>query len=147
MTPLETEANPNIRVGPLRWGRPHRTRSFEGRPWWHEQVLTAEPTGSKENVETRKAYSRIAEQTDEQLREIIANTYGQIALVDHQVGRILIALEELGLRENTIICYTSDHGDWLGDHGLVLKGPMHFEGLLRVPMIWNGPEHRSRTGD
>jgi len=117
----------------------HRTRSFEGRPWWHEQVLTAEPTGSKENVETRKAYSRIAEQTDEQLREIIANTYGQIALVDHQVGRILIALEELGLRENTIICYTSDHGDWLGDHGLVLKGPMHFEGLLRVPMIWNGP--------
>ena len=51
----------------------------------------------------------------------------------------MIALEELGLRENTIIIYSSDHGDWLGDHGLILKGPMHYEGLLRVPMIWNGP--------
>ena len=35
--------------------------------------------------------------------------------------------------------YISDHGDWLGDHGLILKGPMHYEGLLRVPMIWRGP--------
>ena len=51
----------------------------------------------------------------------------------------MIALEEAGLRENTIVIYVSDHGDWLGDHGLILKGPMHYEGLLRVPMIWNGP--------
>ena len=118
---------------------PHRERTFEGRPWWHEAVLTAEPTGSKESAEIRKSYSRISEQSDEQLREIIANTYGQIALIDHQVGRLMIALDEAGLRENTIIVYISDHGDWLGDHGLVLKGPMHYEGLLRVPMIWNGP--------
>ena len=117
----------------------HRSRDLDQRPWWHEQVLTAEPAGPKENADTRKAYSRIPPQSDEQLREIIANTYGQIALIDHQVGRIMIALEELGLRENTIIIYSSDHGDWLGDHGLILKGPMHYEGLLRVPMIWNGP--------
>ncbi|MEM6306242.1 MAG: sulfatase-like hydrolase/transferase, partial [Pseudomonadota bacterium] len=78
-------------------------------------------------------------QTDDQLREIIANTYGQIALVDHNVGRILIALEELGLDDNTIVIYISDHGDWLGDHGLILKGPMHYEGLLRVPCLVRGP--------
>ncbi len=118
---------------------PHRTRSFDGRPWWHEEVLTAEPTGSKESAEIRKGYSRIAEQSDEQLREIIANTYGQISLIDHNVGRILIALEEQGLAENTIVIYISDHGDWLGDHGIILKGPMHYEGLLRVPMIVRGP--------
>ena len=118
---------------------PNRTRSFEGKPWWHEAVLTAEPAGPKENAETRKQYSRIAEQGDDQLREIIANTYGQIALIDHNVGRILIALEEAGLAENTIVIYISDHGDWLGDHGLILKGPMHYEGLLRVPMIVKGP--------
>ncbi len=41
--------------------------------------------------------------------------------------------------ENTIVIYISDHGDWLGDHGLILKGPMHYEGLLRVPMIVKGP--------
>jgi len=117
----------------------HRTRSFEGRPWWHEAVLTREPTGDKTGAEIRKSYSRIPPQTDDQLREIIANTYGQIALIDHNVGRLLIALEEAGIADNTIVIYISDHGDWLGDHGLILKGPMHYEGLLRVPMIVRGP--------
>ena len=118
---------------------PHRTRTFEGRPWWHEKVLTAEPVGPKKNAELRKQYSRIGEQTDDQLREIIANTFGQIALIDHNVGRILTALEETGLADNTVVIYFSDHGDWLGDHGLILKGPMHYEGLLRVPLIIRGP--------
>lgn len=117
----------------------NRTREFDGRPWWHEAVLTSEPTGDKKGAEIRKSYSRIPPQTDDQLREIIANTYGQIALIDHNVGRILIALEEAGLDDNTIVIYISDHGDWLGDHGLILKGPMHYEGLLRVPMIVKGP--------
>ena len=117
----------------------HRKRSFEGRPWWHEAVLTAEPTGDKKGAEIRKSYSRIAEQSDDQLREIIANTYGQIALIDHNVGRILMALDEIGIADNTIVIYISDHGDWLGDHGLILKGPMHYDGLLRVPMIVRGP--------
>ena len=117
-----------------------RSRTFEGRPWWHEAVLTEEPAGDRAGAEIRKNYSRIVPQTDEQLREIIANTYGQIALMDHNIGRILIALDEAGLRENTIVIYISDHGDWLGDHGLILKGPMHYEGLLRVPMICRGPE-------
>ena len=117
----------------------NRARTFEGRPWWHEQVLTAEPAGDRKGAEIRKSYSRIGEQSDDQLREIIANTYGQIALIDHNVGRILIALEEAGLAENTIVIYISDHGDWLGDYGLILKGPMHYDGLLRVPMIVRGP--------
>lgn len=117
----------------------NRKRTFEGRPWWHETVLTAEPSGNKKGAEIRKSYSRIAEQSDEQLREIIANTYGQIALIDHNVGRILIALADTGLADNTIVIYISDHGDWLGDHGLILKGPMHYDGLLRVPMIVRGP--------
>ncbi|MBX2880453.1 MAG: sulfatase-like hydrolase/transferase [Granulosicoccus sp.] len=118
---------------------PYRSRDFQKRPWWHEAVLTNEPAGKKEHASIRKQYSRISEQTDTQLREIIANTYGQIALIDHQVGRILRTLESTGLADNTIVIYLSDHGDWLGDHGLILKGPMHYEGLLRVPLIMRGP--------
>jgi len=118
---------------------PHRTRDFDKRPWWHEAVLSSEPAGEKKHAEIRKQYSRIQPQSDEQLREIIANTYGQIALIDHNVGRLMKALEDNGLAENTIVIYMSDHGDWLGDHGLVLKGPMHYEGLLRVPLIVRGP--------
>ncbi len=101
----------------------------------HWRTNPADP----KNAEVRKAYSRIQPQTDEQLREIIANTYGQISFIDHQVGRMMIALQEAGIDENTIVIYISDHGDWLGDHGLILKGPMHYEGLLRVPMIVRGP--------
>ena len=71
-----------------------RERDFDDRPWWHRAAIENEPTGTKENAETRKAYSRIEPQSDKQLREIIANTYGQIALIDHHVGRIMIALDE-----------------------------------------------------
>ncbi len=117
----------------------HRTRDLDRRPWWHRAAIESEPQGPETGVEIRKSYSRIPPQTDEQLREIIANTYGQIAFIDHQVGRILSALDALGLAENTIVVYASDHGDWLGDHGLILKGPMHYEGLLRVPLIIKGP--------
>ncbi|MEZ5789910.1 MAG: sulfatase-like hydrolase/transferase [Nitratireductor sp.] len=116
----------------------NRSRSFEGKPWWHKAALENEP-GDPKSAEVRKAYSRIKPQSDEQLREIIANTYGQISFIDHQVGRLMIALQEAGIDDNTIVIYISDHGDWLGDHGLILKGPMHYEGLLRVPMIVRGP--------
>ena len=134
---------------PVPWSRTHppsevelppfRERSFDGRPWWHERVLTAEPQGPARSVETRKKYSRIGPQTDDQLREIIANTYGQIALIDHNIGRILAKLDETGLSEDTYVIFLSDHGDWLGDHGLILKGPMHYDGLLRVPLVARGP--------
>ena len=87
----------------------------------------------------RAESSRIVSQSDEQLREMIANYYGMISLIDHNVGRILLALQEHGLHENTIVVYTSDHGDFLGDHGLYLKGPMAYDGLLRVGMIVVGP--------
>lgn len=117
----------------------HRTRDLDVRPWWHRAAIENEPAGSAKNVEIRKRYSRISEQTDEQLREIIANTYGQLAFIDDNVGRILATMDELGLRENTIVIYMADHGDWLGDHGLILKGPMFYEGLLRVPLIVRGP--------
>jgi arylsulfatase A-like enzyme len=116
----------------------NRARDLKGKPWWHEAALTGEP-GDAKFAEVRKQYSRIGQQTDAQLREIIANTYGQISFIDHQVGRLMIALDQAGLREDTLVVYISDHGDWLGDHGLILKGPMHYEGLLRVPMILRGP--------
>ena len=107
-----------------------RRRNLEGRPLWHKAALESEIP--EEHRKLREKYSRTGEVSDEHLREIIANIYGQIALIDHSVGRILAELDEQGLADNTYAVYTSDHGDWLGDHGLVLKGPMPFEGLLNV---------------
>jgi arylsulfatase A-like enzyme len=62
-----------------------------------------------------------------------------ISLIDHNVGRIMAELHRLGIADNTIVIYASDHGDWLGDHGLLLKGPIPYEGLIRVPLIIQGP--------
>ena len=76
---------------------------------------------------------------DDQLRDILALTYGMISLFDHHIGRILDALEQTGLRENTVVVFLSDHGDMMGDHWLINKGPFHFNGLLRVPYIWSWP--------
>lgn len=118
----------------------HRTRDLEQRPWWHRASLEGIPEmPDAELARHRAKYSRKAQQGDDVLATMIANYYGMISLIDHNVGRILATLEELDLADDTVVVYTSDHGDWLGDHGLILKGPMLYEGLLRVGCIVRGP--------
>ncbi|MCB1388757.1 MAG: sulfatase-like hydrolase/transferase [Rhodobacteraceae bacterium] len=73
-------------------------------------------------------------------RQIIALTYGMIAMVDDAVGRILATLDRLDLRRETVVIFTADHGDFMGDHGLMLKHGLHGEGVLRVPFLWSDPE-------
>ena len=118
---------------------PERKLDLERRPWWHRQSLEGKPQIVEHLRRIREEYSRIPVHSDRQLRELIANYYGMISLIDHNVGRILLELETLGLSENTLVVYSTDHGDWLGDHGLILKGPMAYEGLLRVGLIFQGP--------
>jgi arylsulfatase A-like enzyme len=118
----------------------HRTMDLERRPWWHKESLYGVPKLDDPWLRTfREKHSRTPVQTDKQLRELIANYYGMISLVDHNVGRILAALDTYGLSENTLVIYSTDHGDWLGDHGLILKGPMAYEGLLRIGLLMRGP--------
>jgi arylsulfatase A-like enzyme len=118
----------------------HRTKDLERRPWWHKASLEGKPRLARPDMLAhREKGSRVPDQTDLQLRHLIANYYGMISLIDHNVGRILNALDDYGLAENTFVVYTTDHGDWLGDHGLILKGPMMYEGLLRVGLIVRGP--------
>ena len=62
-----------------------------------------------------------------------------ISLIDHNGGRSSNALNETGISENTLIIDTADHGEWLGDQGLLLKGPIIYESLLRVGCIMKGP--------
>lgn len=73
------------------------------------------------------------------LQEIRAHTYGMVSLLDAHIARVLEALDRNGHRNDTIVVFLSDHGDLLGDHGLLNKGPFHYQGLVRVPMIWSWP--------
>ena len=81
----------------------------------------------------------IRESTEEEVRKITALTYAAIAYVDACVGEILASLEKHGLADNTIVMFTSDHGDLMGDHGLLFKGPCPFNGVLQLPLIWKIP--------
>ena len=81
---------------------------------------------------------------DRQIREAMALTAGMITMIDDQIGRVVQALKEAGTYENTVIIFTSDHGDYMGDFNILLKGPLHFPSITRVPMIWSDPA--TRTG-
>ena len=81
----------------------------------------------------------LRQSTEEEVREFIRLTYGSISLIDHAIGEILASLEKLGYADNTIVVYTSDHGDLMGDHGMIYKGPSPFNGVLNVPLIMRVP--------
>ncbi len=68
-------------------------------------------------------------------RQTLAFYYGMCRQIDGAVGRMLDALDELGIADETAVIFTSDHGEMLGDHGLLYKGPFAYEGLQRVPFV------------
>ena len=76
-----------------------------------------------------------------------AKYYAMIELIDDQLARIIAHLEASGQRDDTIIIFTSDHGETLGDHGLMYKGCRFYEGLVRVPLIFDAaPRWNFRGG-
>jgi arylsulfatase A-like enzyme len=117
----------------------HYQLDLDRRPWWHEASLTSKPQTTAEFQAIRENLSRQKQVTEEQLRDITANYFGMISLVDHNIGRIMDALAHKGILDDTIILFTSDHGEFLGDHGLLFKGPMFYDSLTRVMLLAAGP--------
>jgi arylsulfatase A-like enzyme len=79
--------------------------------------------------------------TDKDKRLITASYWAMCDLIDEYVGVMVQALERTGQREQTMIMFTSDHGEMLGDHGIYLKGPYFYEAAIHVPLIVNWPGH------
>lgn len=73
------------------------------------------------------------------LAKDIAVYYGMISLMDKYIGVILDKLDALGLSENTLVIFTTDHGHFYGHHGLNAKGAFHYEDLIRIPFIARMP--------
>ena len=67
--------------------------------------------------------------------------FAMIAQLDDQFARLLDLLDSTDQRENTVVIFTSDHGESLGDHGLMFKGCRFYEGLVRIPLIMSWPGH------
>jgi arylsulfatase A-like enzyme len=118
----------------------HRVSDLERQPWWHKAVLEGAPQLADPVMrQFRTEGSRMPPQTDLQLAQMTANYYGMISHIDHNVGRMVEALDALGLSQNTLVIYTTDHGEFLGHHGLYLKHPIPYEDLLRVGLVIKGP--------
>jgi len=111
------------------------------------------PTGDREELSSKPAYQQeiipffrdnLLYLTDysymdrEKIRRMREYYLATITLVDRQIGRILDALERKGLKETTLIVFSSDHGDHLGDHGLPFKSTF-YESALKVPLLISGP--------
>jgi arylsulfatase A-like enzyme len=77
--------------------------------------------------------------SDRELRSARQGYYAMVSEVDHHVGRILACLDSLGLRQDTIVIFTSDHGEWLGEHLRYGKGYPGHDCVSRVPFIIRWP--------
>ncbi len=77
--------------------------------------------------------------TEEQAKAVIAASYGIEKMIDDAVGEILDALNRCGLSDNTVIIFTTDHGELGGDHRFFFKGPFLYQGLIKIPFIIKVP--------
>jgi choline-sulfatase len=91
-------------------------------------------------LEEQRRVEALAEPFDERtIRNAIAAYHGMVTFLDEQIGVVLEALDDAGLRDDTRIIYVSDHGEMLGEHGLWWKSCM-YEGAVSVPLIVAGPD-------
>ena len=118
-----------------------RYRHELSRPITTPDELTGKPAILAEA--SRETYAGVArgyvDYTPEELQDVKAAYYAMVSLVDDEVGRILAALDAEGLAQDTLVIFTSDHGEMLGDHQLMLKGPFCYDQQIRVPLILAGP--------
>jgi uncharacterized sulfatase len=76
---------------------------------------------------------------ESQRKQLVATYYGMVSMMDKYIGKILDRLDELGLRENTVVVFTTDHGHFFGQHGLQAKGGFMYEDLIKLPFLVRYP--------
>ena len=101
----------------------------------------------------RRAVSVPCDLTADQVREINAMNHIENELIDDACGRVLACIERRGWSTDTDVLFTTDHGEFQGDYGLLFKGPYHCDALMRLPLIWRPapsadvtPATRERAG-
>jgi arylsulfatase A-like enzyme len=101
--------------------------------------LEGEMEGKPRAQQIDHAVMRGAEVSEERIRNIRSIYYGTNTYIDDEVGRFLGRLDELGLSEDTLIIYVSDHGEYLGEHRLIRKSKSAYDCLTHIPYIVRGP--------
>ncbi|WP_063784292.1 sulfatase [Streptomyces sp. SBT349] len=112
-------------------------------PGWTERIPPPD-------LRHRDAYFDYEGLTEPVLRRVMAHYYGSITHLDHHIGRLVDALRRRGLYDETMIVFTSDHGEYLGFHHLLLKNGPLYDPLVRVPLVVKypaAPGTRPRRGE
>jgi len=86
-------------------------------------------------------YGDKARLTEYDKKKLVAVYYGMISMMDKYIGKILDKLDALGMADNTLVVFTTDHGHFFGQHGLQAKGGFHYEDLIKLPFIVRYPGH------
>jgi arylsulfatase A-like enzyme len=105
-----------------RW--PSYDETFAEKPAVHEQYLQ---------------YRGVAEFDWATWAEAVARYFGFVSFIDEQVGRVLDALDDFGLADDTAVVHAADHGDFAGAHRQFNKGPMMYEDVYRIPLVVRHP--------
>jgi uncharacterized sulfatase len=105
----------------------------------HEGRLAGSPFARRWPVSGQHTGFDYRNVTPEAQRLGRAYYHSMVRLMDDQLVRLWAGLAELGLENDTLVIVTSDHGELLGDHGLWMKGPFHYEPLVNVPFLMMGP--------
>ncbi len=117
---------------PAPWSSMYDPDALEMLPGWLAEPLARD-------IELNAGFFPHANLHEDRLRTAMAMYYASISQIDHHVGRMIDLLQEKGLYENTMIIYTSDHGDYMGFHHLLLKGNYMYDPLIRIPLIIKYP--------
>lgn len=130
--------------------KPH-SPSVEPEPWFSmyeagKMAVPKLPADAKAKRAAQKERSKRQYVDDpEMMRVMTAKYYGAISHVDHHVGELLGEVEKLGMAQNTIVLFTADHGNMLGEKGRWFKG-VQYDGSARVPLIWRGRQGGKENG-
>ena len=97
----------------------------------------------------RVLYSMLGmdDDSEEDIRNLVSVNHAMTRLVDDGIGRILDKMEELGVLENTIVVFTADHGDFMAEHNMSVKGGVFYDCLTRVPLIVSFPNGEVPCGE
>ncbi|OGS22253.1 MAG: hypothetical protein A2252_06745 [Elusimicrobia bacterium RIFOXYA2_FULL_39_19] len=104
-------------------------------PHYHKKEPGSK-TQLQKDIYKRFGFNKLNERI---IRKVTAYYYGQISLIDKNIGKIVRQLEEQNLLKNTLIIFTSDHGEMLGDHKMLWKGPYMYDGIVKIPFICRMP--------
>ncbi|MCP3928029.1 MAG: sulfatase-like hydrolase/transferase [Bacteroidetes bacterium] len=118
---------------PKKWADMYDPDKLELLPGWTETSL---PYDTEEHA----GYFKNTELNEDALRKSMSYYYGSISQIDFEVGRMIQVLKDKGLYDNTLIVYTSDHGDHIGYHHQILKGGYLYESIMKVPLIIKYPK-------